>query len=49
VRKISGGRNAEDIPSFAPEWKRAEQIRLRSMPREGAPDSPVVCDPVRRG
>ena len=47
--RIFNHRSRESIPSFAADWKLQEEVRLRSMEREGAPGTTVVCDPVRRG
>ena len=47
--KIFHHRARDTIPSFSPAWKLEEEVRLRAMEREGAPDTTVVCDPVRRG
>ena len=47
--RLFNHRSRESIPSFAADWKLQEEVRLRSMEREGAPGTTVVCDPVRRG
>ena len=47
--RLFNHRARDSIPSFAADWKLQEEVRLRSMEREGAPGTSVVCDPVRRG
>ena len=48
VPKILNHRPADDIPTMAKDWKRAEAKRALAHERHGAPDVPVVMNPIRR-
>lgn len=44
--KIFGG----SVPStLTEEWREAEEALGQAKPREGAPDKPVILNPIRKG
>ncbi|CAK0785463.1 hypothetical protein CVIRNUC_008672 [Coccomyxa viridis] len=45
--RVLGGRQLHDIHTFNGKHKEAEKERFLNMEREGAPDSPVIMNPLR--
>ncbi|BDA46804.1 hypothetical protein COCOBI_09-2570 [Coccomyxa sp. Obi] len=46
-QRVLGGRDRHDLPTLDGKWKEAEKERFLNMNREGAPDEPILLNPLR--